>query len=418
MFTATADRCSRRPSRDRGRGRRGTTPASGAVRSRTRCSTSRYREQLLDAVSVVAGEQERAGLDIVTNGDYHLDPDLGGPLLDALPARAHRRASTSARPFPRSRCRSSRRERCSDEVSSAWRVPAVAGRIGSGARLEFDKLWRIAQSRANRPVKFGTVSSQLVASMLDLRTDVYADDKRELMWDLATAMNAELRTLVAAGCRVIQIEEPLLHFVASSSRDRHYLDFLIDCFNHEISGLDDAEVWIHTCWGNANMQRVLERTSYAEVIETYLERVAGDVWTVEMKDRSFADLELFQPYRNRLKKKIAVGVVSHRTLQVESPEEVANDIRYALNYIEPGEPRPLLRLRLRATGLEPARRVLQVGGDRPGRQYRAPRARCRRGACASGRSAAPGRHPGAPAVLTDSTPTGRCSAPLDDARVL
>src|SRR5690348_18276625 len=37
-----------------------------------------YREQLLDAVSVVVGEQERAGLDIVANGDYHLDPDLAG----------------------------------------------------------------------------------------------------------------------------------------------------------------------------------------------------------------------------------------------------------------------------------------------------------------------------------------------------
>jgi 5-methyltetrahydropteroyltriglutamate--homocysteine methyltransferase len=293
-----------------------------------------YREQLLDAVAVVVGEQERAGLDIVTNGDYHLDPDLAGlswmryPLerIDGLdPTHAVPAIEVQEQP-PGTLL---------GEVSSAWRVPAVGGRIGSGARLEFDKLWRIAQSRANKPVKFGTVSSQLLASMLDLRTDVYSDDKRELMWDLASAMNAELRTLVAAGCQVIQIEEPLLHFVAASSRDRQYLDFLIDCFNHEISGLDGAEVWIHTCWGNANMQRVLERTSYAEVIETYLERVAGDVWTLEMKDRGFADLELFHPYRHDLKKKLAVGVVSHRTLQVESPEEVATDIRYALNYVEP-----------------------------------------------------------------------------------
>ena len=103
------------------------------------------------------------------------------------------------------------------EVSSAWRVPTSQAGSGSGSPLEFDKLWRIAQSRANRPVKFGTVSSQLVASMLDLRTDVYGADKRELMWDLATTMNVELRKLVAAGCRVIQIEEPLLHFVATSS---------------------------------------------------------------------------------------------------------------------------------------------------------------------------------------------------------
>ena len=154
------------------------------------------------------------------------------------------------------------------------------------------------------------------------------------MWDLATTMNAELRKLVEAGCRAIQIEEPLLHFVASSSRDKGYLDFLIDCFNHEISGLGDAEVWVHTCWGNANMQRVLEKTSYADVIDVYLERVAGDVWTVEMKDRGFADLELFRSYRNRLRKKIAVGIVSHRTLQVESPEEVSHDVRYALSHVD------------------------------------------------------------------------------------
>jgi 5-methyltetrahydropteroyltriglutamate--homocysteine methyltransferase len=293
-----------------------------------------YREQLLDAVSVVVGEQERAGLDIVTNGDYHLDPDLAGlswmryPLerIDGLDQRQSV-AATDSREQPPGTLLA--------EVASAWRVPVVMGRIGNGARLEFDKLWRIAQSRANRPVRFGTVSTQLLASMLELRTDLYPGDKRELMWDLATTMNAELRKLVEAGCRSIQIEEPLLHFVASSSpQDKGYLDFLIDCFNHEISGLGDAEVWVHTCWGNANMQRVLEKTSYADVIDVYLERVGGDVWTVEMKDRGFADLELFRSYRKGLKKKIAVGIVSHRTLQVESPEEVAHDLRYALSHID------------------------------------------------------------------------------------
>jgi 5-methyltetrahydropteroyltriglutamate--homocysteine methyltransferase len=35
-----------------------------------------------------------------------------------------------------------------------------------------------------------------------------------------------------------------------------------------------------------------------------------------------------------MKKKVAVGVVSHRTLQVETPDEVAEDIRYALNHID------------------------------------------------------------------------------------
>ncbi len=294
-----------------------------------------YREQLLDAVSVVVGEQERAGLDVVTNGDFHLDPDLAGlswmryPLerITGLDPRETVPATDEQGAPPGTLL---------GEVTSAWRLPAVTGEIGSGARLELDKLWRIAQSRATRPVRFGIVSTQLLASMLELRTSVYSDDKRALMWDLASAMNTELRKLVAAGCTAIQIEEPLLHFVATSSpRDSQYLDFLIECFNHEISGLEGAEVWIHTCWGNANMQRVLERTSYADVMEVYLDRVAGDVWTVEMKDRGFADLELFRSFRSSLKKKIAVGVVSHRTLQVESPQEVANDIRYALTHIDP-----------------------------------------------------------------------------------
>src|SRR5207248_5337435 len=145
-------------------------------------------------------------------------------------------------------------------------------------------------------------------------------------WDMASAINEELRELVAAGCRVIQTEDPLLHLV-SLGPDPDYLDFLVEVFNHELDGLDDAEIWIHTCWGNPNMQRVLEDTSYARTIEIYLERCRGDVWTLEMKDRNQKDLELFEPFKHDLKKKVAIGVVSHRTLQADRPEDVAAEIR-------------------------------------------------------------------------------------------
>src|SRR5919204_2654346 len=37
-----------------------------------------HREQLQDALAVVLDEQERAGLDILTHGDYFHDEDLGG----------------------------------------------------------------------------------------------------------------------------------------------------------------------------------------------------------------------------------------------------------------------------------------------------------------------------------------------------
>jgi len=52
-----------------------------------------------------------------------------------------------------------------------------------------------------------------------------------------------------------------------------------------------------------------------------------------MKDRNQKDLELFAPFKNSLKKKIAIGAVSHRTLQADRPEDVAGEIRKALKYI-------------------------------------------------------------------------------------
>jgi 5-methyltetrahydropteroyltriglutamate--homocysteine methyltransferase len=151
---------------------------------------------------------------------------------------------------------------------------------------------------------------------------------------MAVAMNKELLALRNAGCRCIQIEEPTFHFMANTyGKDHEEVAFMIDAFNREVQGLDDVELWIHTCWGNPNMQRVMEDTSYANSIEIYLERCRGDVWTLEMKDRGQKDLELFAPFKNDLKKKIAIGAVSHRMLQADRPEEVAGEIRNALKYI-------------------------------------------------------------------------------------
>jgi 5-methyltetrahydropteroyltriglutamate--homocysteine methyltransferase len=81
------------------------------------------------------------------------------------------------------------------------------------------------------------------------------------------------------------------------------------------------------------MQRVMDDTSYANSLEIYLERCRGDVWTLEMKDRNQKDIELFAPFKNDLKKKIAIGAVSHRALQADRPEDVAAEIRKALKYI-------------------------------------------------------------------------------------
>jgi len=44
---------------------------------------------------------------------------------------------------------------------------------------------------------------------------------------------------------------------------------------------------------------------------------------------------LFSKFKGKLKKKICIGVVSHRRLQVEQPKEIADSIRLALKHIAP-----------------------------------------------------------------------------------
>jgi 5-methyltetrahydropteroyltriglutamate--homocysteine methyltransferase len=83
------------------------------------------------------------------------------------------------------------------------------------------------------------------------------------------------------------------------------------------------------------MQRVIENDSYQASFELYMHALKGDVWTVEMTDRNFRDIELFGALKGRLPKKVAVGVVSHRTLQVDRPEDVAARARKALEHVAP-----------------------------------------------------------------------------------
>jgi 5-methyltetrahydropteroyltriglutamate--homocysteine methyltransferase len=81
------------------------------------------------------------------------------------------------------------------------------------------------------------------------------------------------------------------------------------------------------------MQKVYTDESYSNSIEIYLERLKGDVWTVEATENDLAEIELFKPYADRLAKKVAVGVVNHRTLQADMPPVVAARIRRALEVI-------------------------------------------------------------------------------------
>jgi len=81
------------------------------------------------------------------------------------------------------------------------------------------------------------------------------------------------------------------------------------------------------------MQRVFDNVSYKPSIELYLEQCRGDVWTIEACDQNYAEMPLFAGPAKNMKKKLAVGVVSHRTLQCDRPKDVAERIRLVLKHI-------------------------------------------------------------------------------------
>src|SRR5215813_2699799 len=72
-----------------------------------------YREKLLDAVAAVLSDQEQAGLDILTNGDYHLDESLGGLSWLLYPLERMQGVAREERPLPPARSGPTRRHRFS-----------------------------------------------------------------------------------------------------------------------------------------------------------------------------------------------------------------------------------------------------------------------------------------------------------------
>ena len=179
-------------------------------------------------------------------------------------------------------------------------------------------------------MKFGAITAQSLAKMLVNRH--YASD-RDLILALADVFNAELKEVAAAGCRVIQVEEPQHHIAGANgtATDRD-LEFFTEAVNREIAGVD-TEIWLHTCWGNPNQQPLhWERPSYERSLP-YLLQTNADVLTLECASTNGRDLRLLGKFRTD--KKIAIGVVNHSTAAVEPPEVVANLIRRALEYVPP-----------------------------------------------------------------------------------
>ncbi|MSR13199.1 MAG: hypothetical protein EXR86_01255 [Gammaproteobacteria bacterium] len=90
---------------------------------------------------------------------------------------------------------------------------------------------------------------------------------------------------------------------------------------------ETTKMWCHTCWGNPYAQNLGYGSKYKPVLR-YLEQLDVDVLTFEMKYADFLELNEVAAAIGR-DKEIALGMISQRSLQIETPDEVAHDIRGA-----------------------------------------------------------------------------------------
>jgi 5-methyltetrahydropteroyltriglutamate--homocysteine methyltransferase len=293
---------------------------------------SRFREQYTDALSIYLREQESAGLDICTDGDCRFDQDVGGQSWTNYPPRRMSgfehdhprlaRAGAGGIAFPRGHIL--------HDYLEARVMPKIVGPVGRG-EMQYSELWKAAQRLTRRPVKFGTVTPELVA--FAVQDQHYKDIPARIM-AISDAFNEELHDLADAGCPIIQMEEPQIHLLAARGivDDIINPEFMLKVFNNTVKGLRaKTEVWCHTCWGNPSQQRMFAKVMSYKPALALLNQVDADVITFETKSSGAIDLEAIG--KEITGKKIGIGVIDHHTLQVESPEEVAELVRLALKNI-------------------------------------------------------------------------------------
>jgi 5-methyltetrahydropteroyltriglutamate--homocysteine methyltransferase len=291
-----------------------------------------YREQYLDACSAFLRDQETAGLDIVTDGDCRFDADVAGHHWFSY-APLHMDGFAGARPYGARGGLAGiphKPGHILHDVLETRVMPDLVGPVGRG-RLRYAAVWKAAQRLTPRPVKFGTITAELIAMSV---RDLHYQDLRKSILAVSDALNEELHELADAGCRVIQLEEPQIHLLAAKGLSDKVLnaDFMVEVFNNTVRGLRaKAEIWCHTCWGNPAAQRLFaSQPSYAPALEA-LARVDADVLTFETCSSGGMDLAAIG--RRIQDRKICIGVVDHHTLQVETAEQVAALVRKALEHI-------------------------------------------------------------------------------------
>lgn len=206
-------------------------------------------------------------------------------------------------------------------------LPTIRGEIRAREGHFLDRDWHVAQEFADRPVKI-TVPGPI--TIMDTTANDYYTDERKLAFDLAGALNCEIRALAAAGCKYIQVDEPLF-----ARKPDEALAYGVDALERCFDGVgEDVTRVMHMCCGypshldDATYLKA-DPSSYFRIAEA-LDSAAIDQVSIEDAHRH-NDLALLEKFSATT---IIFGAVAIARSAVEPVEAIAGRLQQALQHID------------------------------------------------------------------------------------
>ena len=251
-----------------------------------------------DATLLAIHDMERAGIDIVTDGEVRRE-SYSNSVATALGGVDTKYPGTAI-----------------DRTGNPNPVPRISGPIRRKRPIEVDDV-KFLRAATDRKVKI-TLPGPFTMTQ-QAQNDFYDSDEAAAM-DYAAAVNEEIHALFTAGADVVQLDEPYMQ-----ARPDIAKQYAIKAINRALEGVE-GETAVHICFGYAHV--VHDRPEGYSFLQE-LEECSADQISIETAQSSL-DLKILNELPS---KKIILGVLDLSTEEIETPDTIADRIRRALNYV-------------------------------------------------------------------------------------
>ena len=267
-------------------------------------------EMIDDAVVAAVHDQVTAGLDVITDGEQtRLDFNLSfyGFIKGIAPNHAETRKWGPA---------------AHDQRGKHSIVEPLTAPNGLGAVAEYKRLLRLAPKG---PILKTSVPGPYTLSGRMLPNAKYPD-RFAITEALVPIVRKELEDLVAAGCKEITVDEPSMSCYAYKEDTKRF----VDIFNRTVAPVvGKTRLSTHLCFGNFKGRPVGFR-SLRPMLPDFLEMTIDEMH-IEMANREFAELELLQPFAEKMN--VAVGIIDVKNYYIETVDDVKYRIEKCLQYV-------------------------------------------------------------------------------------